>query len=121
MTEEALKAEIAGLKQDYGAVSVCKSSGGGTLVRMTEAPLPNGCAPPITPALLVIQAAGGKPALYVKPNIKLPNGASPRSTSVVAIEGEEWLQFSYNVSWDENVHSLVQFVAASLRRFAKLE
>lgn len=121
MTEEVLKAEVAALRELYGELSVCKATGGATLVKLHEAPLPKGCSPARTPVLLVVPPGQGKPVLHVKPGVKLPNGAAPRSTSVVAIEGEEWLQFSYNVTWDENAHSLLQFVAAGLRRFAKAE
>jgi len=44
--------------------------------------------------------------MYVKRGIRLRNGTEPRSTSVVAVEGEEWMQFSYSFPWDENSHSL---------------
>jgi hypothetical protein len=121
MTPEALEAGIAELKAVYGGTSIARPAGGATLVRIEQAPLPKGCKPSTTPALLVIQPAGGRPAFYVKPGIRLSNGREPRSTSVVSVEGEAWLQFSYNFPWDENSHSLVQFVAASLQRFAKLE
>ena len=121
MTEDALAAEIAGLKDAYEAVSVAKGSGGQALIRLHDVALPRGCSPPTTPVLLVLQPGQPRPQIYVKPKIKAPNGADPRSTSVVAVEGEEWLQFSYSFPWDENSHTLMQFVGASLRRFAKLE
>jgi hypothetical protein len=59
--------------------------------------------------------------LYVKPGIVLPNGVSPRSTTVVAIEAESWLQFSFTFPWDEASNTLLQLIAASLRRFALKE
>jgi len=31
------------------------------------------------------------------------------------------MQFSYTFPWDEAIHTLVQFVEASVRRFAKTE
>ena len=121
MTNEALAAEIDGLKSSYGEISVGSGSAGQTLIRIHSATLPKGCSPSSTPALLVLQPGQPRPQFYVKPKIKVPNGIDPRSTSVVAVEGEEWLQFSYAFTWDENAHTLVQFVEASLRRFAKPE
>lgn len=121
MTEQDLEKEVLGLKDAFADVSVAKPAGGATLVRIADALLPKGCSPKSTAALLVIQSGGGRPTLYVKSGIKLPNGAVPRSTSVVNIEGEEWLQFSYNFPWDETAHSLVQFVGAALLRFGKKE
>jgi len=120
MTEDALKTDAVALKETYGEMSIAKPAGGATLIRISDAPLPKGCTPSSTPALLVIPGQG-RPVLYVKPKLKLSNGVEPRSTSVVTVEGEEWMQFSYNFPWDENTNSLVQFVAAGLRRFAKLE
>ena len=121
MTEDVLTAELADLKDAYGAVSVTKGSGGETLIRLHDVGLPRGCSPPTTPVLLVLRPGQSRPQIYVKPKIKVPNGVNPRSTSVVAVEGEEWLQFSYSFPWDESSHTLMQFVEASLRRFAKLE
>ena len=120
MTEETLNTETASLKEMYGDVSFSRTAAGATLIRISDAPLPKGCNPSSTPTLLVVQGQG-RPALYVKPKIILSNGVTPRSTSSVSVEGEEWMQFSYNFTWDENSHSLVQFVAAGLQRFAKLE
>jgi hypothetical protein len=121
MTEEELNGEISSLKETYGDVAVAKGSTGQLLVRVKEVALPRGCFPSATPVLLVSNPGQPRPQVYVKPGIKLPNGNVPRSTSVVAIEGEEWLQFSYSFPWDGNSHTLVQLVEASLRRFAKTE
>jgi hypothetical protein len=121
MTDEVFASELEGLKTTYGDINVAKPSAERKLIRIHKAPLPKGCSPSSTQVLLVVQAGQPKPQVYVKPGIKVPNGADPRSTSVVGVEGEEWLQFSYAFPWDENSHTLVQFVEASLRRFAKLE
>jgi len=121
MTEENLTAEIASLKEAYGDVSVAKGSGGQTLIRIMDIALPKGCSPLTTWVLLLINPGQPRPQIHVKRGIKLPNGADPRSTSVVAVEGEEWLQFSYSFPWEGSSHTLVQFVEASLGRFAKTE
>ncbi len=117
MTEAVLTDEITKLKEVYHEVAVATGSGGQKLIRIAEA-LPKGCSPPTTPVLLMVQSGQPRPQIFVKPGIKVPGGRDPRSTSVVQVEGETWLQFSYSFPWDENAHSLVQFVAAALRRFA---
>ena len=119
MTEVRLQEELVDLKATYEKVSTAKGATGQTLIRLEEVALPQGCTPATTPVLVVCDGQP-RPQIYVKPGIKVPNGAEPRSTSRVQVEGEEWLQFSYNFSYDER-HSLVQFIGAALRRFAKLE
>lgn len=121
MLDDLLAAEVEDLKRLYGGVARATGSGGKTLVRLTAAKLPPGCQPEATPALLAWQPGQTRPEMYVAPGVRRPNGASPRSTSTVFIEGEAWLQFSYTFPWEPARHSLVQFVAGGLRRFAKHE
>jgi hypothetical protein len=120
MTNEALAEALEQLKQSYGDVTTAGGGPGQTLIRTKEVGLPKGCAPGSTPVLLVVQE-GQRPQLYVKGGITLPNGRVPRNYSASQVAGEEWWTFSYSFSWDENAHTLVQFVEASLRRFAKTE
>jgi hypothetical protein len=110
---------IEQLKQVFGEVATAVGAGQQKLIRITAAPLPKGCTPAETPVLLVVQPP--KPVIYVKPGIRLPNGRDPRSTSIVQVEGESWMQFSYNFPYDESFHTLVQFVATALNRFKKDE
>ncbi len=121
MTDEQLTAETASLKEAYGEVSVATVAGGQVLIRINDVALPEGCSPLSTPVLLALNPGQPRPQIYVKRGIKLSNGADPRSTSIVAVGGEEWLQFSYSFPWEFGSHTLVQFVGASLRRFAKTE
>jgi hypothetical protein len=118
MTDEQIDQEIQGLKQAFGAVAVASNSVGQRLIRLDDIELPKGCTPDKTFVLLVIPKGGGRPQMYIKPGIKVPNGREPRSTSVVLVEGESWLTFSYSFPWDENSHSLVQYIGSGLRRFA---
>lgn len=120
MSPEALAGEIKELKATYGEIHMAVGAPGQTLIRITSGRLPPGCAPAATPALLVLQD-GQRPQFYVKPGILLPNGATPRSTSPAQVAGEGWMQFSYSFPWEESTHTLVQFVEASLRRFALAE
>jgi len=119
--DDLLASEIKYLKGLYGAVARTTGSSGKTLVRLTTAKLPPGCQPEATPVLLAWQPGQTRPEMYVAPGVRCPNGASPRSTSTVFIEGEVWLQFSYTFPWEPSRHSLVQFVEGGLRRFAKHE
>lgn len=120
MTPDTMTREIEELMAAHGATSVAAGSPGQVLLRITDAKLPLGCRPAQTPVLLVLQD-GQRPVLHVKPGIHLPNGSVPRSTSSVQVAGEEWMQYSYTFTYDENTHTLVQFVETSLRRFAKAE
>ncbi len=119
--EEALTREIGNLKDAFGEVDVATGSGGQKLIRIKDVALPKGCSPESTPALLVTQQDQERPQIYVKHEITLPNGKKPRNANPVQVEGEGWVQFSYAIKWDKNLHSLVQFVGAALRRFAKSE
>ena len=119
MTTEQLSTEVEDLKAAYEAVATAVAGDGRTLIRIAAAMLPKGCNPAMSPVLLIPQP--GRPLIYVKPGITVPNGVVPRSTSVVMIEGEAWLQFSYAFPWDEDTHTLLQFVQGSLRRFEKNE
>ncbi len=118
MTQEALNQDISQLKERFGSVQVANGSAGQTLIKIDELALPRGCSPPTTPVLVVVQQGQPRPQVYVRPGTKASGGVEPRSTSVVQVEGEAWLQFSYSFPWDENTNSLVQFVESALRRFA---
>jgi hypothetical protein len=117
MTTDSLPIEQ--LKEVFGEVTTAVGASQQRLIRISTAPLPKGCTPAETPVLLVIQSP--KPLIYVKSGIKLPNGRDPRSNSIVQVEGESWMQFSYNFPYDESSHTLVQFVATALNRFKKDE
>lgn len=117
MSDEHFEQNVSDLKKAFGDVATTTAADGRRLVKIKEVELPRGCKPGTTPMMVVLQN-GARPVVYAKPGITLANGAAPRSTSNVAVEGETWLQFSYNFPWDENSHTLVQFVASSVRRFA---
>jgi hypothetical protein len=119
MTSQTLTAEIEELKAAYGEVTTAGAPGQ-SLYRIAKAGLPTGCTPAEGPVLLVLQD-GQPPKVYAKPGIRTPNGTAPRSTSVVQVGGEEWMQFSYNLTGNPATYTLLQLVQASLQRFAKNE
>jgi hypothetical protein len=119
MTQDDLNEELKDLKEVYQDIAVGKGSAGQDLIRIKKVALPKGCSPATTPVLLMLQNGQARPQIYVKPGIKLPGGQEPRSTTPVQVEGEGWLQFSYNFPWDENNNTLLQFIEAALRRFSK--
>ncbi len=113
-----MEEHIQGLADVY-QISRAKNAQGHDLLRLTDVLLPQGCQPPSTPVLLLVEPGQSVPKVYVKPGIKLPNGANPDSTTVVNIEGESWLQFSYKLQTEASNYSWLSLVAAYLGRFAK--
>jgi hypothetical protein len=105
------------LNEQYGIVKILNNQ---TVIyaHVENVSLPAGCNPEVTEVILVLRSNQARPEIYVKPGIVLANGRSPRSVSVIAIEGESWLQFSYQFNWDKQQHTLVQFVEGALRRFS---
>jgi hypothetical protein len=122
MTDTDIQEQVARLKHLYGTVDrLAENSSGPQLLRINEARVPKGCSPSRTRVLLRIAPGQPRPEIFVQPGIRLPNGKEPRSTSTVLVAGESWLQFSFSFPWDEQQHTLDQFVAASLQRFARSE
>lgn len=120
MTDEELDTQIQQLKEVYGVVAKATTPTRQILVKLESVPLPAGCRPARTASLLVLQS-DARPLFYVKPGIRLPNRAEPRSTNVTPVDGEAWLQFSYSFPWEWGKNTLAQFVGTSLQRFRKTE
>jgi len=120
MITEVLTNDLEEVRKQYHSVKIA-TNGATTFVRIESIALPQGCTPDMTCLLLVLKVGQAKPEIYVKPGIKLSSGRDPRSVNVVAIEGESWLQFSYQFAWDPGQHTLIQFIEGALRRFAKNE
>ena len=121
MTPDFIAAAPGVLSGAYGADQVrVASDGGRTLVRLDDVELYVGCEPPSTPMLLLLDPGQPKPVAYVRPGQRLANGATPKSTSLVTVGGESWMQFSFNIPWEEK-HGIVRFVAAARQRFSQNE
>ena len=121
MTPGFISGAAALLKSSYSDHQVRTAQDSArTLLRIAEVELYDGCRPRSTAMLLVLDPAQPKPQVYVQPGQLLANGKTPRSTSTVMIGGESWLQFSFNIPWEEK-HGITRFIAAARQRFAQNE
>lgn len=120
MTTETITRCVAELLEAYRESQRAEDAGR-VLVRLREVRLPEGCVPATTAALVLLEAGQAKPRVLVREKPRTPAGADPRNVSPEIVAGETWHSFSYNVAWDENKHTAVQFVESALRRFAKNE
>jgi hypothetical protein len=120
VSSETPSTDVQALQDAFGALTTASGAPGQLLLRFNAVRLPTGCNPRTIPVLLVLQN-GQRPQVFVKGGIKLPNGAVPRNYTCGQVGGEEWWSFSFSFPWDEKDHTHVQFVGASLQRFAKTE
>lgn len=105
----------------FGAEQVqIATEGGRTLLRIAVLELYAGSQPPTTPMLIVLDPNQPKPQAYVQPGQLLANGKAPKSTSIALVGGESWLQFSFNIPWQEQ-HGIIRFIAAARQRFAQAD
>lgn len=119
MTPAFITDAVSVVTDTYGAEQVRMAADGAcTLVRIAVVELYPTSKPPTTPMLLVLDPAKPKPAVYVQPGQLLANGKVPKSTSTVLVGGESWLQFSFNIPWEEQ-HGIRRFIAAARQRFAQ--
>jgi hypothetical protein len=119
MSPDFIEATIRAIVDTYGAehVSVARESGR-TMVRISSVELYDGCKPASTPMMLLFDSSQAKPMCYVQPGQLLSNGRAPRSTSIAMVGGESWLQFSFNIPWEET-HGITRFIAAARQRFVQ--
>jgi hypothetical protein len=121
MSPDFVTEAVRNLTETYGKDHVqTATEGARTLVRVDDFELYATCKPTSTPILVVLDLSQPKPVVYVRPGQILANGQTPKSTSVVMVGGESWLQFSLNVPWEEP-HGIRRFVAAARQRFAQDE
>jgi hypothetical protein len=121
MTPTFITEAVQDLKRRYGDDQIRTAlDAGRTLVRVSEVDLYEGCTPRSTPMLLLFDPGQPKPQAYVQPGQLLANGKAPKSTSAVLIGGESWMQFSFNIPWEEQ-HGILRFIAAARQRFAQNE
>lgn len=116
MTQETIDRLVTELKAAFLGAKTAQE-GTQTLVRLPSVSFPKGCQPATSEALVVLDPQAA-PQLYLKVIPTRSDGGAPRSTGTTTVAGESWCTFSFNVQWDENRHSAVQFVFGRLRRFA---
>lgn len=104
----------------YGEEVRCAQEGLQTLMRINSVELYPTCQPPATPMILVFDQSQAKPLVYVKPGQLLANGRVPKNSSTVLVGGESWMQFSFNIPWNEG-DSIIRFIAAARQRFTQDE
>src|SRR5687768_13322719 len=104
MTKENVERFLAEIAQEYAGAAQVKE-GAQHFVRIPLVHFPEGCTPPTTAALVVLEEQQPIPQMFVKDLPKLPSGKSPRSISSATLAGESWQGFSFNQRWDENFHT----------------
>jgi len=117
---ESIEKFIKTLVEVYGDGVRVAREGQQTLVRVCEVELYPTCQPPVTPMLLVFDTGQPKPQVYVQPGQLLANGRAPKSSSTVLVGGESWLQFSFNIPWNEE-DGIMRFLIAARQRFRQNE
>lgn len=120
MTESTITRCVFELCEAYPGAAVAHE-GATTFVKLPMIHLPTGCQPASTEALLVLDPAQEKPRLLLRVKPKTPNGVDPRNVSAETVAGGAWFSFSFNLAWDKERHTAVQFVEGAIRRFAKNE
>ncbi len=121
MTLAFISESVRAVAETYGPEQVRVAvDGARTMLRIGEVELYPASRPPSTPMLLVLDPGQAKPIAHVQPGQLLANGKAPKSTSIVLVGGESWLQFSFNIPWVEE-HGIMRFIAAARQRFAQDE
>lgn len=119
MSPTFIESTISTLIATYGSDHVRRAAEAGrTLVRIDAIDMPPGCKPETSPLMLVFDPSQPKPLPYVRQGQLLANGKVPTSTSPVSIGGEPWMQFSFNIPWEEK-NGIMRFIAAARQRFAQ--
>jgi len=119
MKVESIGDAVKVITEVYGSEQVrVANEGTRTLVRIAVVELYATSKPATTPMLLVFDPEQPKPSVYVQPGQLLANGKAPRSASTVLVGGESWMQFSFQIPWEEH-HGIRRFIAAARQRFAQ--
>lgn len=119
MSPEFIEGAARQITETYGSDRVRHATENGrTFVRIDGVEMPPGCTPVSTTMLLLLDPREPKPHAYITPGQMLANGKTPRSTSIIMIGGESWMQYSFNIPWSEE-HGVTRFIAAARQRFAQ--
>ncbi len=116
LTAENIRRLASELKVFYTGAAVAED-GGRTWVKLPKVHFPSGRNPETTSALVELDPGQPQPQFFLRDVPALPTGQRP-NVSPVTLAGESWFTYSFNLRWDENQHTAVQFVEGKLRRFA---
>jgi hypothetical protein len=120
MDAATITTAVEELRAAYGERVRVAQDGARTLVRLDGVGVPAGCQPAASEFLLLFEPGAAKPQHFVRPGQTLSNGKAPKNSSTVAIAGESWMTFSYNIPYRDG-DSLLRFVAALQLRFGRDE
>ncbi len=113
-TIQRLEEEITAAYSD----TTSTTDAGRRLIRLPKVNFPVGCKPEAGVALIVLDPTASKPDLYLAEVPSLPSG-NRVSVGTVAVAGQTWQTFSFNLNWDEGGHTGVQFVEGKLARLRR--
>jgi hypothetical protein len=110
------------LKGDFGSDNVDAKTlpDGRRLFRLRNVHLPQGCKPEAARVLLVYANPSAVPEILAEPGILLPNGNVPRNLNSTSYDGEAWVTFSAQWSWDGS-QSIERNVRRRIWRFGWLD
>lgn len=117
MTSDNIARFESELKDAYGGATVT-TDGGRRLVRLPALQLPDGCKPSSTVGLVVLDPTAAKPDLVLKEVPTMKSGSRP-AVGTIGIAGESWQSYSFNLQWEEEKHTAIQFVEGKLRRLGR--
>lgn len=120
MDATTITTAVEELRAAYGEDVRVAQDGVRTLVGLDGIALPAGCQPATNDLMLLFEPGAAKPQHFVRPGQTLSNGKPPKNSSTVAIAGESWMTFSYNIPYRDG-DSLARFVAALQVRFGRDE
>jgi hypothetical protein len=115
----SLRARIEGAFQGY-SVKEKSLQDGRVAYRIEGLPLPPGCKPPFTDVLLVYGSPVEPPAFYIKDQVTLRNGSTPKNMTQTQVDGEPWVQYSANYPFDSS-KTISSYVYGRLGRFVQAE
>jgi hypothetical protein len=113
-TIQRLEEEIAAAYPD----GTSTTDGGRRLIRLPKVHFPIGCKPEAGVALVVLDPNAPKPDLHLAEVPALPSG-NRVSVGTIAVAGQTWQTFSFNLNWDEGGHTGLQFVEGKLARLRR--
>jgi hypothetical protein len=117
MTTDTIQRLEQELLAAYSA-AVLATDGSRRLIRLPEVHCPEGCNPATVEALVLLDANAAKPELYLREVPTLTSGVRP-NIGTVTVAGSTWQTFSFNLLWDENTHTAIQFLEGKLARFRR--